>query len=171
MRKKINKDKPVFEVPKEILELEESFRKQRATKELADKLAKQKSDAEEKRLRAARLKTGLKYAKKIFLWAEALRKSAGGQELMKKAHIPTVYQTITFFDGHIIGTWVGIGISPDGLFITRGGGRTFHNQQISSPKELAKSVDTMILLAACRWIDNGEVWNCIKRRFSYLNKK
>ena len=166
----MSKDKPVFEVPKEIRELAQKFCKERTTKEQAERLAKQKRDAEQKRIRAGRLKTGLKYATKIFLWAEALRKSDTAQELIKRSHPPTAYSSIFFFDGHIAGIeWVGLGISPDNLFLTRAGRMSYiFRQPLSSPEDLAKSVETVTLQLASEWIDNGEVWLCIKRRFNYL---
>ena len=127
-------------------------------------------DAEQRRVRAARLKAGLKYATKVFLWAKALKESSPGQELMRKSHPPTAYSVIFFFDGHIIGVrWVGLGISPAGLFLTRGG-RFFSHHMISSPKNLAESVETVTLEMAAECIDSGEVWDCIKRRFDYLKK-
>ena len=150
MKKKVSEDKLVLAVPKEIRKLAQGFRKQRVEKEQAEKRAKQKMDAENQRIRAARLKTGLKYATKIFFWAEALKKIDLGQELMKKSHPPTAYKSIIFFDDHIIGVdWIGLGISPDGLFLTHGGrGAFLSRRQMSSPKELAESVHTVILQLA-----------------------
>jgi hypothetical protein len=173
MSKKISKDAPALNVPKEIRELAQEFCRQRVKKEQAERREKQRRDAEKKRVRAARLKNGLKYAAKVFLWAQALKESAIGQELMKKSHFPTAYSTILFFDGHIIGVeWVGLGISSEGLFLTRGGRWAyFSRQQMSSPEDLAVSVPTVTIEAASEGIDNGEVWDCIKRRFDYLKEK
>lgn len=167
MSKKINRNAPALKVPKEIRELAQEFRQQRVEKERTEKLEKQKRETEQKRVRAARLKAGLKYATKVFLWAKALRESDLGEELMKKSHPPTVYSSIIFFDAHFIPKevpWVGLGISPNGLFLTSGG-RFYSQKQVSSPKELAESVDTIILKSASVWIDDGRVWECIKRRF------
>ena len=173
MSKKISKNTPALNVPKEIRELAQEFCRQRVEKEQAERLEKQKRDAEQKRVRAARLKTGLKYATKVFLWANALKESDIGQELMKKSHPPTACSNIIFFDGHVAEVdWVGFGISPDGLFITLGGRMSFlFHKQMSSPEDLAKSVDTVVLKAASEWIDDGQVWDCIKRHFDYLKEK
>ncbi len=82
------------------------------------------------------------------------------------------YSRITFFDDHIVGVpWVGLVISPNGLFLTSGGrGGFLFDKPMSSPENLAESVHTVILEAACVWIDNGEVWNCIKRHLSHSKK-
>ena len=173
MSKKISKNASALKVPKEIRDLAQEFCRQRVEKEQAERREEQERDAEQKRVRAARLQTGLKHATKVFLWAQALKESAVGQELMKKSHPPTAYSTILFFDGHIIGVnWAGLGISSNGLFLTRGG-RMAHlvRREMSSPKDLAESIPTVILELASEWIDNGEVWDCIKHHFDYLNKK
>jgi len=173
MSKKISKAAPILNVPKEISDLALEFRRQRTEKEQAERLKKQKRDAEQKRVHAARLKTGLGYATKVFLWAQTLKESDVGQELMKKSHIPTAYSKILFFDGHIVGVkWVGLGISSKGLFLTHGGrmSHLFH-KQMSSPENLAESVPSVVLEVASEWIDNGQVWDCIKRRFDYLKDK
>ena len=166
MSKKISKNGPVLEVPREIRELAQEFCRQRVEKEQTERREKQEKDAEEKCVRAARLKNGLKYATKIFLWAKVLKESDVGQELIKKS-----YSNLFFFDGHIVGVgWVGLGISPTGLFLTHGG--RFHSRhQLSSPKDLAQSVSTVTLKVASEWIDTGAVWDCIKRRFDYLKDK
>lgn len=161
VNKKTRGNKLVLDIPKEIRELAQEFRRQRVAK----RQRKREDDANKKCVRAGRLKAGLKYATKVFLWAEALKESDIGQELMKKSHIPFI-----FFDGNIVGVpWVGLGISPEGLFLTRGG-RFSHHQQILTRGLLAEAVRTVTLEAASEWIDNGEVWNCIKRRFDYLKK-
>ena len=165
MSKKLSKNKLAFEVPKEILELTEGFRKQRVAKELADKLEKQKRDAEEKRVRADRLKKGWKIATKVFLWAEALRESDLGQELMKNAR-----SNLIFFDSHIIGLqWVGLAIAPNGIFLVQSS-RSPKRDYIYSPKDLARLIPTAALKMVNEWIDNGQVWDCIKRRLNHLKK-
>jgi len=158
--------------PQTILELANKFAKERIAKERAEKERKETGEAKRKRVRAERLQSGLEYATKVFLWAEALRTSGPGAELMRKAHIPTAYSTIIFFDGHIKGVeWVGLGISPNGMFWTRGGRfSVIARKQIASPGNLAVSVETAILKMASEWIDNGQVWECILRRFDYLKK-
>ena len=79
MSKKTSKDTLNLQVPKEIRELAQEFCRQRVAKEQAEKLEKRERDAEQKRVRAARLKTGLPYATKVFLWAQALKESDIGQ--------------------------------------------------------------------------------------------
>ena len=173
MSKKTSKDTLNLQVPKEIRELAQEFCRQRVAKEQAEKLEKRERDAEQKRVRAARLKTGLPYATKVFLWAQALKESDIGQELMKKSHPPTASSTILFFDGHIVGVeWVGLGISQDGLFLTRGGRWSHLSRHRGCPRaeDLAQSVPTVILEMAGEWIDNGQVWSCIYRRFDYLKE-
>jgi hypothetical protein len=161
-KKPVNNRSVALKVPKEIRELAEKFRQQRVEKEQAERQEKQQRDAKQKRVRANRLKNGLEYATKVFLWAKELKESDLGQELMKKLH------EIFFFDDHIIGVeWVGLCISPNGLFMTQQGWRSYRHP-LSSPKNLAESVPTVILKAASEWIDTGQVWNCVKRRFDYL---
>lgn len=156
MSKKISRNKPTIEFPKEIRELAQKFRQQRQ----ARRLEKQKNDEEQEHVRVARLKTGLKYATKVFLWAKDLKESDIGQEL----------RNFIFFDGRIVGVpWVGLGINPKGLFLTRGG-RFAIDQPILTRGLLAEAVETVTLQMAGEWIDNGEVWKCIKRHFDYLNK-
>lgn len=167
MSKKINKDTPALQIPKEIRELARESRKQRVIKEQADILEKQTRDTEQKRVRAARLKTGLKYATKIFLWAQEFRESNEGKELIKASPGSDLY----FFNGQILGIEkVSLGISIPGLF-WRNSGMGYSNQWVHSPENLAESVETKILKMASEWIDNGEVWECIKRRFLYKEIK
>ncbi len=56
MSKKISEDKLDLEVPKEIRELAQGFRRQRVKKEQAERLEKQKRETEQKRVHATRLK-------------------------------------------------------------------------------------------------------------------
>ena len=170
---KSDEKKISLNVPQTILELANKFAKERIAKERAEKERKETEEAKRKRVRAERLQSGLEYATKVFLWAEALRTSGPGAELMRKAHIPTTYSTIIFFDGHIKGVeWVGLGISPNGMFWTRGGRfSVIARKPIASPEDLAMSVETKIVKMASEWIDNGQVWECILRRFDYLKEK
>jgi len=87
--------------------------------------------------------------------------------------VPTAYKNIFFFDGHIENTsWVGLVVNPKGLCLNHGGRYSSLFQRfINTSKELAESVDTRILKEACTWLDNGKAWECIERRFDYLNKK
>lgn len=158
--------------PPDILELTEKFAKERLAKERAENERREAEKAEQIRVRAARLQLGLEYATKVFQWAEALRISGPGMELMKKSHIPTAYTGLVFFDGHVDKIpWVGLGISTrEGLFLTRGGRMSaLMRQTIASPEDLAMAVETEILRTASEWIENGGVWECIRRRFDYLN--
>ncbi|MBI2062408.1 MAG: hypothetical protein HYT64_01825 [Candidatus Yanofskybacteria bacterium] len=92
---------------------------------------------------------------------------------MKKSHIPTAYNNIFFFDGHIENTdWVGLVVNPKELLLDSGGRwSALGRKSINSAKELAESVDTRILKESCGWLDNGKVWECIERRFGYLDKE
>ena len=164
---------PVFFVPDNIVKLAKDFETKRADEERLRAKQKQEREAREKRLRSERLKTGLKYAEKIYAWTKSFQYSVVGQELMRQSHIPTAYENIFFFDGHLDGlAWVGFVIESKGLFLDSGG-RWSHlgRKNINSAIELAKSVDTRILKEVCEWIESGKVWECIERRFDYLNKK
>ena len=169
MKKKVSDEEIVLDIPKDIQELAQEFRQQKIKKERSDKLIKQKRKAKEIQLRIIRLKNGLKYATKIFLWAKALRSSPTGWALMENSHPPTAYSRIIFFDDHIVGVpWIGLGISLKGVFITNGGkGAGLFDQPIYSPEQLAESAETAALKMASEWIDNGQVWHCIKGRFNY----
>lgn len=163
----------VFSIPENINKLAKKLRDERMASEKLRAQQEQERKAKEKALRAENLKTGLVYARKIFLWTNAFRNSIVGQELMRKSHIPTAYNNIFFFDGHIDNTnWVGLVVNPKGLCLNHGGRYSNLFQRfVSTSKELAESVDTRILKEACEWLDNGKVWECVKRRFDYLNKE
>lgn len=145
--------------PENIRKLANKLCEQRLVKLRAEK---RKLEADKKR--AKRLKSGLKYAEKIYNWAEAFRASEIGCELMKK--LPDIF----IFDERVEGMdWVGLSISPQGLKIKYEG--RWPNQSIStveSAEYLAQSVDTKILKRACEWLDDGKIWECIERRFTYL---
>ena len=167
------KDNSVFSVPENIKELTKEFREKRIADERLRAQQKQEREAREKALRADNLKNGLSYAQKIFLWTNAFRNSPVGQELMRKSHIPTAYENIFFFDGHVENTeWVGLVVNPKGLHLNHGGRYSNLSQKlVDTSKELAELVDTRILKKACEWIDSGKVWECIERRFDYLKKE
>lgn len=166
------KDSVLF-VPENINKLAKKLRDERVVSEKLRAQQEQEREAKERAWRAECLKTGLVYARKIFLWTNAFRNSFVGQELMKKSHIPTAYNNIFFFDGHVENTnWVGLVVNPKGLCLNHGGRYSALFQRfVHTSKELAESVDTRILKEACEWLDNGKVWECIERRFDYLNKK
>lgn len=159
--------------PDDITELADKFRKNRLDEERVRKQKKLEREKQEKQTRDKRLKEGLEYAKKIYRWAELFRTSAVGQELMKVSHIPTAYRNIFFFDGRVEGVdWVGLVVSPKGISLDSGGRwAALARKEMKSASDLAASADTRILELACEWIDNGKVWECIKRRFDYLNRK
>lgn len=167
----MTKKDSVFFVPENIEKLAKKLRDERiASKKLSTK-QEQERRAKEKAWHAKCLKTGLVYARKIFLWTNAFRNSSVGQELMKVS--PTAYHDIVFFDGHVENTnWVGLMVNPKGLCLNHGGRyRALSQRFVHTSKELAESVDTRILKEACEWLDNGKVWECIERRFDYLNKR
>lgn len=159
--------------PADISNLADKFREDRLEKKGVKEQKKVEREKREKQLREERLKDGLKYAKRIYQWAQLFRTSVVGQELMKVGHIPTAYKNIFFFDGHVEGVgWVGLVVSPKGLLLDSGGRwAVLSRKEIKSASDLATSVDTRILELACEWIDNEKVWECIKRRFDYLNKQ
>jgi len=169
---KVTKKYSVFFVPKNIEKLAQRLRDKRVTSEKLRAQQEQEREAKEKALRAENLKNGLVYARKIFRWTNAFRNSIVGQELMRKSHIPTIYNNIFFFDGHIENTnWVGLVVSPKGLCLNHGGRYSNLSQRfVTTSKELAESVDARILKEACEWLDNGKVWECIERHFDYLKK-
>jgi len=169
----VAKKDSVFFVPENIKQLAEKFREERIASEKLEAQQKQEQKAKERAIRTKRLRTGLDYARKIFLWTNAFRNSFVGQELMKISHETRVYKNIFFFDGHIKGVnWVGLIVNPKELLLSYGGRwSVLGRESINSAKELAGSVDTKILKEACEWIDNGKVWECIERRFDYLKKR
>lgn len=166
------KNNSIFLVPKNINKLAKKLRDERVASEKFRAQQKREQEAKKRAWRAENLKTGLIYARKIFLWANAFRNSFVGQELMRVSHIPTAYHNIFFFDGHVENTdWVGLGVNPKGLCLNYGGRYSSLSQKfVYTSKELAETVDTRILKEVCEWIDNGKVWECIERRFDYLNK-
>lgn len=169
----MSKKDSVLLIPENIKKLAKKLKDERVASENLRAKQEQERMAKEKAWRAECLKTGLVYARKIFLWTNAFRNSSVGQELMKKSHIPTAYNNIFFFDGHVENTnWVGLVVNPKGLCLNHGGRYSSLSQRfVHTSKELAESVDTRILKEACEWLDNGKVWECIERRFDYLNKK
>ena len=163
----------VLLVPENINKLAKKLRDERVASEKFRLQQKREREAKEKAFRAENLKNGLAYARKIFLWTNTFRNSSVGQELMRKSHIPTAYNNIFFFDGRIENVnWVGLVVNPKGLCLNYGGRYSSLSQRfVHTSKELAESVDTRIPKEACEWLDNGKVWECIERRFDYLNKK
>lgn len=169
----MTKKDSVLLVPENINKLAKNYRDERVASEKLRAQQEEERKTKEKALRAENLKNGLVYARKIFLWTNAFRNSSVGQELMKKSHIPTAYNNIFFFDGHVENTnWVGLVVNLKGLCLNHGGRYSnLFQRHVHTSKELAESVDTRILKEACEWLDNGKVWECIERRFDYLNKK
>lgn len=157
-------------IPRKIVNLADRFRKERLAKEKVDKRNRREKETAIKRIRTKRLMMGSVYAKKIFDWARSFRKSGTGQELMRMSHLPTLEKNIFFFDGNVEGSeWVGFVVSPEGLLLDPGGRWSILARKIiKSPSDLAYSVDTKILKTACEWIESGKVWECIERRFGYL---
>lgn len=156
--------------PPNIHQLALDFCRTRLNEEELERLSQLKREKERKRERAFRLQNGLESAKQIFLWAKAFRNSEIGQELMKKSHMPTAYRSVMFYGGQIEGTdWVGLGNTAEGLFLDRGGRMSALTRQIiKSAFDLALAVDPRALQDACKWIDNGKVWEYIISRFGYL---
>ncbi|MBI2099331.1 hypothetical protein HYT45_02890 [Candidatus Uhrbacteria bacterium] len=159
--------------PEDILKMAQEFKMRRLEKEIRKIREEFLRRQEAARLKTERVKTGLAFAKKVFAWAKSFRESEAGKELMRVSHIPTDYQNIFFFDGHVAGTeWVELVVTPQGLFLDNDGKMScLFRKEINSPRELAASLDTRILKESCEWIDDGRVWECIKRRFAYLDER
>lgn len=168
------KKKKVLEInfPDDISKMAQEFRHKRLEKVIQEGFFRKIRREEAARLKTRRVKEGLAFAKKVFAWAESFRESEVGQELMKVSHIPTAYSNIFFFDGQIGIRWVGLLVTPQGLFLDNGGRMScLFRKEINSPKELAAFVDTRVLKEACAWIEDGRVWECIKRGFLYLSER
>lgn len=159
--------------PEDVLKMAQEFKTRRLEKEMIEHQREILRNQEAARLKTERFKEGLVFAEKVFAWAKSFRESEVGKELMRVSHIPTAYANIFFFDGQIEGIkWVGLLVTPKGLFLSNGGrwSAAFY-KVIDSPEGLATSVDTRVLKEACAWIEDGRVWDCIKRRFAYLKEK
>lgn len=173
MARKKKSQEALINFPPNIHQLALDFCKERMQTERAELESRLKQERDEKARRILRLKLGLGYAERIFGWAEAFRKHELGRELIKKSHLPTACHGVFFFDGHIEGvdSWVGMGVNQEGIFLDRGGKMSAAFRKIvKSASELAIAVDQKILREVCLWIDNGKAWDCIERRFDYLNK-
>lgn len=164
------KKKKVSEInfPDDISKMAQSSKTLRLKKEIQKEFSRKIKREEVARLKTKRVKEGLVFAKKVFAWAESFRESEAGQELMRAN-----YSEIFFFDGQIEGIrWVGLLVSPKGLSLSNGGRwSVIFRKVIDSPEDLAASTDTRVLKEACAWIEDGRVWDCIKRRFLYLNER
>ena len=137
-----------------------------------EKEARTQREKDEERLAAERLEKGLKYAKKIFAWAEIFGASEKGIRFMEVSHVPTSSKCIFFFEDIKGRTYIRLGISRIwGLFWDHWTSRFPAFHQMASPKALASSVDTRILKSACEQIENGKVWRCIEKGFDYLKNK
>jgi len=156
--------------PDNIRRMADEFLTKRVAKQTLERLQKRTEAIARKVIEEGRLESGLVYAQRIFNWAKAFRESDMGQELMETSHVPTAYKNIFFFDGQIERTpWLGFGVSPKGLFLSRDNRfETLTRKYIESAEDLAKSVAAKVLKTVCEWIDNGLVWECIERRFAYL---
>lgn len=161
----------VVKFPEEIIRFARESHKRILDEKEQEEVKRRAREEENSRIRCERLKNGLRYAKKVFEWAEDFKKSRVGQELMEISHLPSATKNVFFFDGNIAGVnWLGLAITPKGLLLVTGG-RCRTEKHVESAPDLAASVDTKILQAACKWIKNGRVWECIKDRFRYLEEK
>ena len=159
--------------PDDIRKMAQGSKTQRLEKEMREEFSRKIRREKAARLKTKRVKDGLAFAKKVFAWTESFRESEAGKELMRISHIPIAYQNIFFFDRRVEGDeWVGLLVTPQGLFLDNGGRMScLFRKDINSPHELAASVDTRILKEVCEWIKDGRVWECIKRRFAYLDER
>ncbi|MDP3899935.1 MAG: hypothetical protein Q8Q23_02530 [bacterium] len=154
--KKVTVPNELLEVAKKKIKAEETKRKQKLAKEKREIKARQKI-IDERRAK------GLNSAKKIFKWADEFSKTSEFKELIAAAHNYT--RGFFFFDGHVEGcAWRGLGISKNGKVWWHKSGCGCEEMYVDSPEELSEDVATPILKAAVATLQNGEVWNCIKRR-------
>lgn len=158
-----------FVIPREVVQLantlHERMREENEVAEQREQIENERRNKETSRKRAA----GLAFAEEIFIWALLFRESAEGKKLIEVGH-PTLFSWhetgIFLFDGDIKGTsWRAIGIGEKGVWwLANGcGSRPVH---VTSPEELAEQVDTKILKQAVAWLEDGRVWECIKRIFA-----
>lgn len=125
--------------------------------------------AEERRLRE-----GIQFAEKIFEWANRFRSSEIFLQLLNVGgHTPYfVVRGLYFFDGNIAGVpWRGLGVSEAGIWWNIGGCGGSTPRYVKDPENLARQVDPLILEEACRWIEDGRVWECIQRRLEWGKRR
>ncbi len=157
-----------MDIPQDILDLVNSLKTKHLNFDRDEKVRKKQRVARGKQVKSARLKANIENAKIVFEWAEVLYNSTVGKILMQESHPPTAYKNIFFFDGHVQDKdWVGFLIEDGkGLCLSDGGKFALHTRlTITSAKHLAVSVDPEILSEVVKWIEDGRVWDCIKRRF------
>ncbi len=156
-----------FVVPDFIAQLADTLYERQKKKKEAEVLRRKREEEKEERRLRKRLKDGLQYAEKIFVWAEAFRKSAPAQKLFEVGDGLLHHGTnVIFFDGHLKKTeWIGLGVTEKDMYWI-GSWYMASERSVESPEELAEDVETKILELACEWIDNGDVWRCIKRRLT-----
>ena len=112
-----------------------------------------------------RIKEGLLYAREIFKWAQAFMNSKTGRKLIQTGH--RYVDGIFFFDEQLEGLpRRSLGVGKKGIW-WRGSGCGASEAYVRSPKDLAGNIDTKILREACKWIDSGKIWECVKRHFNY----
>lgn len=169
------KKKKISEInfPDDISKMAQRSKTLRLKKEIQEEFSRKIRREEAARLKTKRVKEGLALAKKVFAWAESFRESEVGKELMRVSHVPTAYRNIFFFDGRVPGAErVGLVVTHQGLFLDNGGRMScLFRKEINSPRELAASVDARVLQEVCAWIEDGRVWDCIKRGFLYLSER
>ena len=118
------------------------------------------------REKAERIKNGLKYAKKIFQWAEEFAGTSEGRRLIEIGMKYNYREGIYFFDEKIPGeAWRGLGISKKGLWWIYNG-CCARERYVETPEELASEIEPVILQKAVETLETGQVWECIKTRMS-----
>lgn len=160
-----------FKVPDDIGKLVSDLHEKKVIKDLEN--LKKKREESQNRLNSIRKrgKAGLPYAKKIFAWTLQFRKSDIGQKLISMGD-SYIEKGVFFFDTHLDGVpWCGLGVSSWGVWrhVSGCGARPV---PVKTPQELAESVDSEILKAACDEIENEVVWETIRRRMKnnrYIN--
>jgi len=158
-----------FVIPREVVRLAnklyEGMLEETEAAERKEQLENERRNDERTRNRAA----GLAFAEQIFTWALAFRDSAAGKKLMEVGH-PTLFSWdepgIFLFDGDVKGTsWRAIGVGEKGVWWHASGCGT-RPVYVASPEELVEGVDALILKQVVAWLDDGRVWECIKRLFA-----
>ena len=151
-----------IEIPDFLVEFTEKLcsekeeNKRRAEVEYRKRIRYQIRQDEEQLERRRRL--GLKWAKKIFKWAESFRKSDNGKKLFQlKGSI------ICFFDEKVMGSpWRMLGIDEENLY-WHSFGCCSHYHELETPINLAELADPEVLEEVWHLIESGGVWETMKR--------
>jgi len=126
---------------------------------------------EHKRQLRLRMKDGLPYAQKLIDWAEEFLNDASGRELVLAAK-RNEFTDLIFFDQNVGDlSWVGLALNTKGISFG-GAGRhsSLSRRTVEDEIDLARSVDHRILKEAWLSIQNGTVWDCIRKRLKLVEE-